>query len=88
MCHSTVSLEGNLGTLSGERTELQGFPQQPAIFKCLQTGYFTTSSEHTLPDLVFSSTSHQALSRSQRAESTIPAETPRQQFTLQTQCYF
>lgn len=26
-CHSTGSLEENLGTLSGEGTELQGFPQ-------------------------------------------------------------
>lgn len=29
VCHSKVSLEGNLGTLSGERTGLQGFPQSP-----------------------------------------------------------
>lgn len=63
--------------------------QQPAIFKCLKQGILQPAL--STRSLIWCFPPHLTrlrLSRSECAESTIPAETPRQQFTLKTQGYF
>lgn len=63
--------------------------QQPAIFKGLKQGIL--QSALSTRSLIWCFPPHLTrlwLSRSECAESTIPAETPRQQFILKTQGYF